>query len=76
MRRGAFDDIHGLKALLLKDHRQAAYQFAKVVFEYGTGTKPNLRQRLALLDRIPENAEDCRMKDLMVNVLMIVLEEG
>ena len=65
-----FEDIFGLKDFLLSDHRKIAYNFAKKFFEYANGYTPSLRQRLDLYDRIPTDAIDCRMKDLITNVLI------
>ncbi len=70
-----FDDVFGLKKVLLSDHRKIAYNFAKKFFEYANGYKPSLRQRLDLMDRIKENPEDCRMKDLVTEVLVYSVTE-
>ena len=64
-----FKDITDLKDLLLVDHTKVAYNFAKVLFEYATGSSPSLEQRMDLHEMIPTKAEDCRMRDLMINVL-------
>ena len=65
-----FEDVFGLKKALLSNRRKIAYNFAKKFFEYANGYKPTLRQRLALLEMIPKNAEECRVKDLMTEVLI------
>ena len=69
-----FQDVFGLKKILLSDHKKVAYNFAKKFFEYANGHKPNLKQRLHLHAMIPDNAEECRMKDLIVKVLAYSLE--
>ncbi|MCP4886272.1 MAG: DUF1588 domain-containing protein, partial [Planctomycetaceae bacterium] len=65
-----FDNVLGLKQILLSRHRQVAYNFAKKVFEYANGFEPTLKQRLDLFELIPEKAENCRMRDLMADVLV------
>ena len=69
-----FEDVFGLKKILLSDHKKVAYNFIKKFFEYANGYKPNLKQRLHLHAMIPDNAEQCRMKDLIVGVLVYSLE--
>ena len=64
-----FTNITGLKKLLLADHKQVAYNLAKTFFEYANGYAPSLEQRLDLHKMIPAKAEDCRMKDLIMDVL-------
>ena len=68
-----FDDIFGLKAVLLADHRKIAYNYSKKLFEYATGEQPSLSQRMALYQQIPENPDDCRLKDLTAEVLIYAL---
>ena len=73
---GEFDDhkiadIFGLKKLLLSDNQKIAYNFAKTFFEYVNGYEPDLKQRLALLVMIAP--KDCRMKDLVTDVLVYSL---
>ena len=63
-----FEDVFGLKKILLSDHRKIAYNFAKKFFEYANGFKPTLEQRLDLYEMIPEKPEDCRMKNLITEV--------
>ena len=65
-----FDNVLGLKQILLSRHRQVAYNFAKKVFEYANGFEPTLKQRLDLFELIPEKAENCRMRDLLTEVLV------
>ena len=69
-----FEDVFGLKKILLSEHKKVAYNFSKKFFEYANGYKPNLTQRLHLHAMIPDNAEECRMKDLIVKVLAYSLE--
>jgi hypothetical protein len=69
-----FEDVFGLKKILLSNHRKVAYNFAKKFFEYANGYKPNLEQRLELYAMIPAEAEACRMKDLITKVLVYSLE--
>ena len=66
-----FQDIFGLKKLLLSDDRKIAYNFAKKFFQYVNGHEPDLKQRLALLTMI--DPVDCRMKDLVTDVLVYSL---
>ncbi len=65
-----FADVFGLKKILLSDHKKVAYNFSRKFFEYANGYKPNLKQRLHLFTMIPENAQDCRIKDLITKVLV------
>jgi len=71
-----FADVYGLKKILLADHKKIAYNFAKKFFEYANGYQPNLQQRLRLHAMIPDSAESCRMKDLIVKVLVYSLERN
>lgn len=64
----AFQDVAGLKRLLVADQRKLAYNFAKQFFEYANGYEPSLQQRLALLGMIPD--EDCHLRDLVVKILV------
>jgi hypothetical protein len=70
----AFNDIFGLKEILLSEHRKIAYNFAKKFFEYANGHEPNLQQRIDLLKMIPDNAEDCGMRDLISDVVVYSLK--
>ena len=65
-----FDNVFGLKKILLSRHRMVAYNFAKKFFEYANGFEPTLKQRLDLFKLIPEEPERCRMRDLIVDVLV------
>lgn len=65
----SFDDIVGLKQILISEHRQIAYNFVRKFFEYANGYTPSLRQRLQLFDMIEESPNENRMKDLMVKTL-------
>ena len=71
-----FTDVTGLKKLLLADHQMVAYNFSKTLFEYANGYAPNLEQRLALHKMIPAKAEECRMRDLIIDVLSYSFEGG
>ena len=70
-----FEDVDGLKKVLLSDHRKIAYNFAKKFFEYANGYQPSLKQRVALLDMIAEDPNDCRIKDLVIGVLVYSMGE-
>ena len=72
--RAKFENVFGLKQILLSKHRKVAYNFAKKFFEYANGYAPSLRQRLDLYAMIPAEAEACRMKDLIREVLVYSLE--
>ena len=61
--------MFGFKKILLSDHKKVTYNFVKKFFEYANGYQPNLKQRLHLHAMISENAQECRMKDLIVKVL-------
>lgn len=69
----SFDDIFGLKAALLADHRKIAYNYSKKLFEYATGEEPSLPHRLALYQQIPEEPEQCGLQDLTTDVLIFAL---
>jgi hypothetical protein len=63
-----FEDVFGLKKILLSDHKKVAYNFAKKFFEYANGFKPTLEQRIDLYEMIPDKPEDCRTKNLITEV--------
>ena len=65
-----FDDIFGLKKVLLTNQRKIAYNFAKKFFEYANGYKPNLNQRLHLWDFIDKQPGNDNMKTLVTEVLI------
>jgi hypothetical protein len=69
-----FADVFGLKKILLSDHKKIAYNFVKKFFEYANGYKPNLKERLDLFAMIPEEPEQCRMKDLITKTLVYSME--
>ena len=69
-----FVDILEFKEILLSDHKKIAYNFVKKVFEYAKGCQPTLSQRLVLFAMIPEQADECRMKDLVIETLVFCLE--
>ena len=68
-----FKDIFGLKKILLSDHKRIAYNFIKKLFEYANGYKPSLNQRLDLFALIPDEPNECRMKDLITKTLVYSL---
>ena len=57
---------------MLLDHKPVAYNFARKFFEFASGFKPDLAQRLDLYRMIPDDADACRMKDLLTRVLRYV----
>ena len=69
-----FSDIFGLKKILLSNHKKIAYNFVKKFFEYANGYKPSLQERLDLFAMIPEQPEQCRMKDLITKTLVYSME--
>lgn len=71
-----FDDVFGLKKILLSDYKKVAYNFAKKYFEYANGYKPTLLQRIELFKMIPTVSEDCRLKNLIHQVLMYSVKGG
>lgn len=66
----AFQDVIGLKKALLSNHKKIAYNFARKFFEYLNGYEPGLRQRVDLYEMIEDDAEDCRLKDLMSRIII------
>jgi hypothetical protein len=64
-----FEDIFGLKKLLLAGEHKVAYNFAKKYFEYAMGYKPDLEQRLHLWDFIARSPGNVQMRDLVTEVL-------
>ena len=71
-----FKNIFDLKKIILSDHKKIAYNFTKKFFEYANGYKPSLEQRLVLYSFASENAEECRIKDLITKVLIYSLTGG
>ncbi len=69
-----FSDIFGLKKILLSDHKKIAYNFVKKFFEYANGYKPSLKERLDLFAMIPEEPEQCRMRDLITKTLVYSMQ--
>ena len=65
-----FNDVIGLKKFLAADHKRIAYNLAKKFFEYAAGQKPDLKQRIDLWAMIPDKAEECRTRQLLVGVLV------
>ncbi len=70
-----FEDVFGLKKVLLHDHRRIGYNFAKKFFEYVNGYVPDLEDRLALMAMIHDESDHCRMKDVVTDVLVYSLSE-
>jgi hypothetical protein len=64
-----FENIFGLKKLLLAGEHKVAYNFAKKYFEYAKGYKPNLEQRLHLWDFIARSPGNTQMKDLVTETI-------
>jgi len=71
----AFEDVKGLKQVLLSNHKKIAYNFARKFFEYANGYEPTLKQRMDLDAMIEDNAEDCRLKDLIARILVYSTQE-
>jgi len=71
-----FTDIFGLKKVLLADERKIAYNFAKKFFEYANGHKPDLKQRLHLLEFLGRDAENGRLQTLVTEVLEYSLSDA
>ncbi|MDB4686639.1 DUF1592 domain-containing protein, partial [Akkermansiaceae bacterium] len=65
----SFQDIFGLKKVLLSNERKLAYNFGKKFFEYAYGDKPDLSQRLQLWDFFGTNPGNLRLGTLMTHVL-------
>ena len=70
-----FEDVFGLKQILLSDTHKVAYNFARKFFEYANGYPANIKQRLDLWDLIGDDPQHCRMKDLMTDVLLYSLNK-
>lgn len=70
-----FEDIFGLKQLLLSSYRCVGYNFAKKFFEFTTGYAPNLAQRMDLLAMLADTSDRCRLRDLVTEVLVYALAE-
>ena len=68
-----FNDIFGLKKVLLAGERKIAYNFAKKFFEYANGTKPGLSQRLDLWTYLGEHPDHGRLRNLVIEVLVYSL---
>ena len=66
-----FENVKGLKKILLANHKKIAYNFMKQFFEFANGYQPSLAQRIVLFERIPEEASECRIKDMIKEVLAI-----
>ncbi len=70
-----FEDVFGLKKVLLHDHRRIGYNFAKKFFEYVNGYVPDLEDRLALMAMIHDESDHCRMKDVVTAVVVESMSE-
>jgi hypothetical protein len=66
----AFQNVIGLKKALLSNHKKIAYNFARKFFEYLNGYEPGLKQRIDLYEMIEDDAEDCRLKDLITRIII------
>jgi hypothetical protein len=66
----AFEGVEGLKKILLANPEKIAYNWMKQFFEYANGREPTLEERIALVERIPDNPEECGMKVLIKEVLV------
>ena len=64
-----FEDIFGLKRVLLTNKRKIAYNFAKKYFEYANGHEPTLANRLKLWEFLEGGPERARLKTLVTEVL-------
>ena len=69
----AFEGVEGLKKILLANPKKIAYNLMKQFFEYANGREPTLTERIELVERIPSNAADWGMKDLVKEVLVFSL---
>ena len=72
----AFEGVQGLKKILLASPEKIAYNLMKQFFEYANGREPTLAERVALFNRIGDDAEDWGMKDLVKEVLVFSLIEN
>lgn len=70
-----FNDIDGLKKILISDHKKIAYNFLKNIFEYANGYKPSLAQRMDIYKMIPEHAKKCGLKKLIRVILIYSLNQ-
>jgi hypothetical protein len=62
--------VTGLKKALLSNHKKIAYNFARKFFEYASGYEPSLKQRIDLYEMIENDAENCRLKDLLTRIVI------
>jgi hypothetical protein len=69
-----FEGVLGLKAILLKDQRKVAYNFAKKFFKYANGHPPSLEQRIHLWGLLEEDSKPIGMKDIVTEVLVLSLQ--
>ena len=71
-----FNDVAGLKKILLASSDKIAYNMMKQYFEYANGRQPTLVERVELFERIPDRAGDWGVKDLMTEVLLMSLRRN
>ena len=64
-----FDNIFGLKQILLAREDKIAYNFAKKFFEYANGHPPGLAGRLQLWEFITEKPEHRKLGTLLTEIL-------
>ena len=74
IRGNKFDDVYGLKAILLSDHQKIAYNFIKKFYEYTNGCLPDLEQRNDLYALIPDDADQCGIQELITSTLRYTLK--
>ncbi len=74
IRGNKFDDVYGLKAILLSDHQKIAYNFIKKFYEYTNGCLPDLEQRNDLYALIPDDADQCGIQELITSTLSYTLK--
>ena len=65
-----FENVMDLKKILLANPKKIAYNFMKQFFEYANGREPDLAERLELSERMEQDGSECRMKDLVKEVLV------
>ena len=68
-----FVGVQELKAILLRDQRKVAYNFAKKFFKYANGHPPSLEQRLQLWRLVEDGNQQAGMKDIVTEVLVLSL---
>lgn len=71
-----FENVFGLKKVLLSNEQKVAYNFAKKFFAYAGGDQPNLEQRLHLWNFLGKEPENVRLKNMITEVLIAILNES